>query len=164
MKPEAMADALMARTIDAVSTWNYPLTRIKRQLGTNATILFDREIYTETYNVAAQQAYVGKNPETVKHFLRAMIKAENFVANNEDEAQSIMSLNTKTDKDLVREVWSAFNYRVVLDQRLLVTLEDESRWAMKNKLTDQTVMPNYSDFIYPDALRAVKPEAVRINR
>ncbi|MDO8813413.1 MAG: NrtA/SsuA/CpmA family ABC transporter substrate-binding protein [Gallionella sp.] len=164
LKPEEMQDAVMAKKVDAVSTWNYPLTQIKQQLGPDGIIFYDREIYTETFNIAAQQDYVRKNPETAKRFLRALIKAENFVTKNPDEAQAIMSAATKIDKSLIHEVWNAFNYHVVLDQTLLITLEDETRWAIKNKLTDQTAMPDYRSFIHLDSLRAVKPEAVKMNR
>jgi ABC-type nitrate/sulfonate/bicarbonate transport system substrate-binding protein len=164
LKPEEMQEAILGKKVDAVSTWNYPLTQIKRLLGPNGTIFFDREIYTETYNVAAQQAFVQTNPETVKRFLRAVIKAETFVAKNAPEAQSIMASATKTDPDLVREVWNASNYSVVLDQTLLITLEDETRWAMKNKLTEQTVMPDYRKYIHLESLRAVRSEAVKIKR
>jgi NitT/TauT family transport system substrate-binding protein len=164
LKPEEMQDAVITKKVDAVSTWNYPLTLINRQLGAGGTILYDREIYTETFNIAARQEFVQKNPETVKRFLRALIKAENFVAKNPDEAQTIMSVATKIDKSLIHDVWNAFNYHVVLDQTLLITLEDETRWAMKNKLTDQTVMPDYLSFIHLDGLREVKPEAIKMNR
>jgi NitT/TauT family transport system substrate-binding protein len=164
LKPEEMQDAMMAKQVDAVSTWNYPLTQIKQQLGSDGVIFYDREIYTETFNIAARQEFVQKNPETVKRFLSALIKAENFVAKNPDEAQAIMSTATKIDKSLIHEVWNAFNYHVVLDQTLLITLEDETRWAIKNKLTDQTAMPDYLRFIHLDSLRAIKPEAVKMNR
>jgi len=164
LKPEEMLDAIMAKRVEAVSTWNYPLTQISRQLGADGTIFYDREIYTETFNIAARQEFVQNNPETVKRFLRALVKAEDFVAKNPDEAQGIMSLATKIDKNLIRDVWNDFNYHVVLDQTLLLTLEDETRWAMKNQLTDQTAMPDYLSFIHFDSLKAVKPEAIRMNR
>ncbi len=164
LKPEEMLDAIVAKKVDAVCTWNYPLILIKQQLGADGVIFYDREIYTETFNIAARQDYVQNNPETVKRFLRALIKAENFVAKNPDEAQTIMSVATKIDKSLIHEVWNAFNYHVVQDQTLLITLEDETRWAMKNKLTDQTDMPDYLSFIHLDSLRAIKPEAVMMKR
>lgn len=163
LKPEEFQDAIMAKKVDAVSIWNYPLTQIKQQLGAEGTIFYDREIYTETFNIAAQQDFVQKNPETVKRFLRALIKAEDFVTKNPGEAQAVMSSATNIDKDLIRDVWDAFNYQVVLDQTLLITLEDETRWAMKNKLTDQTLMPDYQSFIHIDSLNEVKPEAIRMN-
>ena len=164
LKPEEMQAAIVEKRVDAVCTWNYPLTQIKRQLGPNGVLFYDPIIYTETFNFAAQQDFVQKNPETVRRFLRALIKAENFVAQHPEEAQAIMSSATKTDLDLIREVWNAFNYRVVLDKKLLITLEDETRWAMKNKLTDQTVMPEYQNYIHLDSLRAVKPDAIRGGR
>lgn len=164
LKPEEMQEAVLARKVDAVSTWNYPLTQIQKQLGAGGTILYDREIYTETFNIAAQQDFVRNNPETTKRFLRALIKAEVFVAKNPEEAQTIVSTATNTDRSLVREVWNAFNYHVVLDQSLLITLEDETRWAMKNKLTNQTVMPDYASYIHLDSLKAVKPDALRMTR
>jgi NitT/TauT family transport system substrate-binding protein len=164
LKPEEMQDAIMANKVDAVSTWNYPLTQISRQLGDTGTIFYDREIYTETFNIAARQEFVEKNPEQVKRFLSALIKAEDFVAKNPDEAQAIMSSATKIDRNLIRDVWDEFNYHVVLDQTLLLTLEDETRWAMNNKLTDQAAMPDYLSFIHVDSLKAVKPEAIRMSR
>ena len=164
LKPEEMQEAIVGKKVDAVCTWNYPLTKIKRQLGPNGVLLYDPEIYTETFNFAAQQDFVQKNPGTVKRFLRALIKAENFVAQHPDEAQSIMSTATKTDLDLIREVWNAFNYRVILDNKLVITLEDEARWAMKNKYTDQAVMPDYRKYVHLDSLLAVKPEAVWADR
>jgi len=163
LKPEEMQAAIVGKKVDAVCTWNYPLTEIKRQLGANGILFYDPEIYTETFNFAAQQDFVRKNPETVKRFLRALIKAEYFVAQHPEEAQSIMSAATKTDLDLIREVWNAFNYRVILDNKLVVTLEDEARWAMKNKYADQTVMPDYRKYIHLDSLRSIKPDAVSVD-
>ncbi len=164
LKPEEFQDAIMAKQVEAASAWNYPLTLIKHRLGSNGTIFYDREIYTETFNIAAQQDFVRKNPQATQRFLRALIKAESFVAKNPEAAQSIMSAATKIDVELIHEVWNAFNYHVALDQTLLITLEDEARWAIKNKLTDKTVMPDFLSFIHLDSLKAIKPEAITMNR
>ena len=164
MRPEEMAQAILERKVDAVSTWNYPLTQIKRQLGPNATVIYDRDIYTETFNLVSDRRFVREHPETVESFLRALIKAETFVAAHREEAQAIVSAATKTDRDLVREVWSNMSYRVELDETLLIALEDETRWAMRNGLTDRTSMPDYRRAIHLDSLVAVKPEAVRVHR
>lgn len=65
LKPEEMQDAIMAKKVDAVSTWNYPVTQISRKLGADGMIFYDREIYSEIFNVAAKQDFVQKNPATV---------------------------------------------------------------------------------------------------
>ena len=164
LTPNEMQEALQTRKVDAVSSWNYTLTQIKHQLGAQAVIFYDRQIYTETFNIAAMQDFVQRNPQAVSRFLRALIQAEDFVAKNPQEAQDIMATAIKVDKELVKEVWDAFNYQVSLDQNLLITLEDETRWAMKNKLTDKTAMPNYKDYIHVESLMAVRREAVKLKR
>lgn len=164
MKPDDMLEAMLAKKVDAVSTWNYPLTLIKQQLGAKGILFFDRQIYTETFNVVLQQKYARENPATVKSFLRAIIKAEGFVLKNKEEAQVLHSKATNTDINLVRAVWDEFSYYVSLDQTLLIMLEDETRWAMKNKLTDQTVMPDYRNYIHFDSLKAVAPSRVTFRR
>jgi NitT/TauT family transport system substrate-binding protein len=162
--PNEMQGAMLTKMVDAVSTWNYPLTQIRHQLGAQALVFYDRQIYTETFNIAVLQDFVQRNPQTVTRFLRALIQAEDFVAKHPEEAQDILAAAIKVDKKLVKEVWNAFNYQVRLDQNLLITLEDETRWAMKNKLTDKTAMPNYADYIHVESLKAVSPEAVKLNR
>jgi NitT/TauT family transport system substrate-binding protein len=164
LKPDAMEGALLGGKVDAVCTWNYPLAQIRRRLGANATMILDREIYTETYNLAAQQAFARQRPETVRRCLRALVKAEGFVAKHPKEAQALMASASGMDPEVVREVWDTFRYKLQLDETLPLTLEDETRWAMKNKLTNQTVMPNYLDSISSEGLLAVKPESVRLRR
>ena len=164
LKPDEMQDAMLTGKVDAVSTWNYPLTQIRHQLGAQAVVHYDSQIYTDTFNIAAKQDFVQRNPQTVTGFLRALIQAEDFVAKHQQEAQDIVTAAVKVDKELVKEVWDVFVYQVKLDQNLLITLEDETRWAMKNKLTDKTVMPNYKDYVHVESLMAVRPEAVRISR
>lgn len=164
LKSEEMLDALLAKKVDAVAAWNYPLTQIKRRLGTQAVIFYDRQIYTEHFNIAAMQDFVRQNPQTVTALLRGLVRAEAFVASHSNEAQDMVAEAIKVDKDLVKEVWDVMSYQVRLDQNLTITLEDETRWAMKNKLTDQAVIPNYLSYIYVDGLKAVKPGVVRMDR
>ena len=58
--------------------------------------------------------------------------------------------------------WGDFQFKLFLDQPMLVSLEDEARWAMVNRLTDTMKVPDYLDYLYTDALKAVKPDAVTI--
>ena len=164
LKPEEMLDALLATKVDAVSTWNYPLTQIKRKFGAQSVTFYDRQIYTETFNVAAMQDFVRNNPQTAVRVLRALVRAEDFVSSHADEAQAILAEAIKVDKDMINEVWDAFSYQVRLNQNLTITLEDETRWAMKNKLAEQATMPNFQSYLYLDGLKSVRPESVRMAR
>lgn len=164
LKPEEMGQYITARKIDAASTWSYPLTQISEQLGSDAVTFYDPDIFTTMFSVVAQQDFVRKNPETVRHFLRALIKAEGFVGKHPEEAQAIVATATKMDKSIVQKVWPSFRFSVTLDQTLLIALEDDTRWAMKNHLTDQTRMPDYREYIYADSLRDVAPSGLQMGR
>lgn len=164
MKPTEMVGALDSGRLDAVSTFNPTLKELERSLGKNGIVFEDESLYTETFCVAAMQEYVKKHPETIKKFLRALIKAESFVKENDKEAQNLVADFTKTDKIVLAATWEIMHFRVTLDQALLVDFEDQTRWVLKNKLATGTQMPNYLDYIYTDGLHAVKPDAARIVR
>lgn len=164
LKPDEMAAALTSGRVDAVSTWNPTLMQLQKALGHKGRIFFDETVYTEAFSIAADQDFVKKNPETIKKVLRALIKAEHFVKQHPAESRRLVADFIKTDQAVLDETWGVFSFRVMLDQSLLVNLEDQTRWAMKNRLTAHRTMPNYLDFIYADGLQAVKPEAVRIIR
>jgi ABC-type nitrate/sulfonate/bicarbonate transport system substrate-binding protein len=164
MKPDEMAAALSTGKVDAVSTWNPGLIQLRKELGDRGSAFYGENLYTSTFCLAAWQDFVKQRPETIKKILRALIKAEAFVQQHQEESRRLVAEFIKTDKAYLDEIWGLYDYRVTLDQALLVDLEDQARWAMKYRLTASQDMPNYLDFIYVDGLRAVKPEAVRIIR
>jgi ABC-type nitrate/sulfonate/bicarbonate transport system substrate-binding protein len=164
LKPDEMAVALSTGKVDAVSTWHPTLIQLQKKLGSKGITFFGESLYTETICVVASQEYAKKNPGAIKKVLRALLKAETFVQQHSKESQSLVSEFLKTDKALLNEIWNIYNFRVILDQTIPINLENQTRWAIKNRLTVRRDMPNYLDFIYVDGLLAVKPEAVRIIR
>jgi NitT/TauT family transport system substrate-binding protein len=147
-----------------VSTWHFPLVRIQKKLGDKGFSFYGEHLYTETFNIVAKQDYVKKHPDAIKKVIRALIKAEGFIKQNPNESLNIVADSIGIEKALLSEVLGEFDFKVTLTQSLLVTLEDETRWAIKSKLVEASKMPNYINFIYVDGLQAVKPEAVKIIR
>jgi NitT/TauT family transport system substrate-binding protein len=164
LKPDEMAAALGMGKVDAVSAWNPTETQLKKKLGSKGIVFLGESIYTEMFCVSAGQEYVKNNPIAIKKVLRALLQAEIFVQQQPEEARRLVAEFIKTDKIVLDETWDDFTFRVALDQALLVDLEEQTRWAIKNRLTVRRDMPNYLDFIYVDGLQAVKPAAVRIVR
>jgi len=164
IKPDEMAAALGSGKVDAVSTFNPTLKQLERGLGKSGVVFYGESIFTEIFCVAAKQEYVKKNPEAIKKFLRALIKAETFVKEHNTEAKSLVADFIKTDKTVLAETWDVMTFRVTLDHSLLLDFEDQTRWMLKNKLAQGKQMPNYLKYIHTDGLNAVKPDAVRIVR
>jgi NitT/TauT family transport system substrate-binding protein len=92
--------------------------------------------------------------------LRAVISAERFIIEKPAEAQQIVASHLRVDKAVVAAAWNDFYFRIALDQSLLVNLENQARWAIRNKLVTGTEVPNFMGSLYPEALKAVRPDSV----
>ena len=162
MKPERLADALIKGEIDAASTWEPFLSLLRNKLGENAVMFSTREVYDSIYNLSGRQDYIVKRPETIKKVLRALIKGGQFCRESPAVATEFVAKSIKADPKRLEAAWGLYRFDITLDQGLVLILEDEARWAMKNKLVEESTMPNYLNFIYLDGLKAVSPNAVTI--
>lgn len=163
-KPREIVNALAKGRVDAISIWQPHGIRAQEMLGDKAIIFLGKGIHRGTFNLAGKADFVRKNPETIKKILRALVQAENFIGKNQDKSMEIIGTFFKVDSGQLRKTWDRYNFEVSLKQSLLLTLEDESRWAIRNKFVDKKSVPNYLNIIYVEGLHAVKPEAVTIIR
>lgn len=164
VKPEEYYDAIVNGQADAVSAFHPYLKQIQKKLGDNGITFYDEEIYTESFNIVAKKDFIRDNPGKIRKILRALVRAEEFAGESPSEAQRIVAAFSGIDKGIVSDIWEDNRFAVSLTQSLILSLEDESRWAIKGGLSKAKVVPNYLDSIYFDGLKTVKPEAVRILR
>jgi NitT/TauT family transport system substrate-binding protein len=164
LKAELIPEALLRGDIDAASLFSPFLELAQKQLGDRAISFRDKDVYRYTFNVVTTADVIQKSPGKVTKMLRALLRAEEFARENPEEAQKIVSEFSGIAMDTIRATWLNANFSVILDQSLLLALEDESQWAINNRLTTALKVPNYLDYIYLDGLKAVKADAVRILR
>jgi ABC-type nitrate/sulfonate/bicarbonate transport system substrate-binding protein len=156
--PQALADG----KVDAIVTWEPHILNAQKLLGENALILPSEGIYREDFYFVGHREFISNNAEALKGFIRAIERAENFISSNKDDSIDIVADRLGIERSFVVSFWDTFDFQLLLDQMILINLEDEAKWAIENKLTDATEIPNYADYIYVDALVGVKPEAVGI--
>jgi NitT/TauT family transport system substrate-binding protein len=162
LRPEELAAALAKGDIDAASTWQPYLGTLQTQLGENGTTFHSAGIYDVAVSLVGTRTYVAEHPQTIKKVLRALIVAAHFCKDSPDAARALVAEAMKPDTPNLKELWSSYRFNVVLDQSLILALEDETRWAIKNRLTERTDAPNYLDSVHLDALETVAPSAVTI--
>jgi ABC-type nitrate/sulfonate/bicarbonate transport system substrate-binding protein len=157
-------DAFRKGEIQAAVAWEPTLSQVRTELGANAVILQgdERQIYSQTWNVATTQDFAHKNPETIKRLLRALLKADDFIQQNRKEARQIITRYAGVTEGAFEDYWKSYIPEVSLDPLLIQNLENQTRWAMKKKLTERKDLPNYFDYICFQGLGSVKPEAVTI--
>ncbi|MBI5585668.1 MAG: NrtA/SsuA/CpmA family ABC transporter substrate-binding protein [Deltaproteobacteria bacterium] len=164
LRPEEMAEALGSGQVQAVTSWEPFLSDIKIRLGEKALFFYDDRvlIYRLTWNLAAGQDFVRKNPETVKKVLRALLKAEDFIRENRAEARRITARYLGSDKGEFNKLWNTYRSEISLNPLLIENLESQTRWAIRNNPAAKKEVPNFLRYIYFEGLEALKPEAVTI--
>ena len=162
--PSELPDALRNSQVDAIVIWEPHAYNARNLLGQDAAWLPSSDIYRTTFNFVVMKDFAQTHPEALKRFLRAIDRATDFIAKHEEESQAVVAARLKLDKGTMTAIWEDVTMEIFLDQSLLVAIEAEARWAIRNELTDKTEIPNYLDYIYVDALEEVKPEAVTIVR
>lgn len=164
LQPTEMPDALQKGIVDAVSIWNLPLLQMRNQLGANGVVFHDKTLYTEFICLMTTREFAAARPETLKKVMQALVKAEEFIKKNRNEALRTTAETATVDLKLAEQIWDIYDFSVTLNQSLPIALADEARWAMKRKMVQTGEMHDFTDYLYPDALAAVKPVAVRIIR
>ncbi len=162
--PQGWANAVANGEIDAISTAQPYANQAKERLGDNGAIwpaqgdqlLFGLIISTDTW--------IKKNPELANKFLKALAQAEEYLISHKDKGRAILQKQLKLDAANMKRIWSEDQFALSLDQSLIAAMEDEARWMIKNKLTDEEQIPDFLDYVNESNLKSVKSESVDIIR
>ena len=152
---------LTTGSVDAISTWNPHLYNAQKVLGGESIIFPTRKILRVDFYFVPNKNFLQNHPEAIAKFLQALKQAEDFIKNNEDKSVDIVAKRLGLDRAFVASVWGDFQFGLFLDSTIIQTLENEAAWAIQNKLTDKTEVPDYHAFISVDALTKVAPEKVQ---
>ena len=162
--PEEWVNAVVNGDIDAVATAQPYANSAGEGLGTNAVVWSaqsSQPLYTQ---VIATNEWITRNPGLVTRFLKSLAQAEEYAIRNPAEAKAIVQKRLNLDAAYMETVWSQNQFSLSLDQSLITAMESEARWMIASNLTSEKQVPDFLDYIYEDALKTVKPEAVSIIR
>ena len=158
--PKALSDG----KADAIAIWQPHIYNAQKLLPGKTLLLPSKNIYREDFYFVANKTFIKNNPKVLEKFLKAIDQAEQFIRENRDAAINIVSERLKLSRETVNSFWNGYEFKLFLDQTILTDLEAEARWAIENKYTSALEIPDYLDFIYVDALVAIRPEAVNVIR
>lgn len=163
LKGEQLPKALIADEIDAFSMREPYISHAVEGLGDNAVVFAAPGVYYRTEHLLATQTLLQRQPQAAAMLIRALLKAEDFARDHQQEAIKVVARKLGVQPDKLANRWSDFDLRVLLDQAMLSGLEDQARWAIDNQLVENhRKMPNYLRFIDTEALKTARPEAVTI--
>jgi ABC-type nitrate/sulfonate/bicarbonate transport system substrate-binding protein len=162
--PDEWVNAAARGDVDAVCTAQPTANQARDALGANALVLPAQSAQALFAQAMATSDWLAANPDLAEKFLRALAQAEDYIFSHKTETQTIIRERLDLDASYMETVWTQNRYTLSLDQSLISAMEDEARWLITNGLTAAKTTPDFLNFIYEDALKNVKPDAVRIIR
>lgn len=161
---EELVPALLAGRADAMSMREPYVSAAVAGLGDQALVVAAPGLYAQSDMLVVRRAFVNERPAVVRGLLRALLAAEDFVRARPDEARQLLARQLQADPDHWAEVWAGLDLHVGLDQALLVLLETQARWALREGFVESMSPAGLRAHLYPEALAQVRPQAVTISR
>ena len=162
--PAEWVNAIVDGEIDAIATAQPYANSIQDRLGVNAivwSVQNHQPLYTQ---VISADEWITEHPGLVIKFLKSLARAEEFANDYPGEAKAIVRKHMNFTEEYIETVWNQNQFGLSLDQSLILAMEGEARWMISNNLTNQTVIPNFLNYVYLQGLDSVKPESVDITR
>jgi ABC-type nitrate/sulfonate/bicarbonate transport system substrate-binding protein len=164
MKAEQLPKALADGAIDAFSMREPYIGEALNLLGDKAVVFSAPGIYPQTEMVVTRRQFIQDNPEVITGLMEALLAAERFAKDHPEEAAEILANRLGADRKLIAEVWPRLDLRVTLDQSLVLLLQSQARWALREGLVGGDEIPDLTSHMHLEALGELKPEAVKVIR
>jgi NitT/TauT family transport system substrate-binding protein len=162
--PPKSMEAITSGSIDGVIVWEPYSSQIRTQLTDRIVALPVQSNQPGYGAITGRNDWIKGHPEIVNRFLKSLAQAEDYLTSNPAAAKAIVRKRLNYDDIFTETIWSENQFSVSLDQSLILAMEDEARWMIKNNLTTEKHIPDFTNYIYLDGLKAIKPEAVNIIR
>jgi ABC-type nitrate/sulfonate/bicarbonate transport system substrate-binding protein len=167
LKPADAAAAFISGSVDAVVTWQPIVQNIREKIGDRTLLLTEdsRNYWTYKLILVTKRSYLDDNEEQAKKILLAMIAADQFIAENPQEAFSILGRHLQLSPELAAEFGSEIEYEIRLTPRLLDMIAFELDWLPRHLPQFFGGRQPVTTEIRPlvsDALQTVKPAAFQL--
>lgn len=111
--------------------------------------------------VDASKKFADENPEACASYLKAMIKATDFINSNPDEAAAIIAEKINLDKETCAQIMSKNVYNVAFDQTFKDSCDELAAYMQESGLN--TSLVDFSTYTNTDILASIDSSRVNYN-
>ena len=163
LPPAALVPEILRGSIDALSAWEPIKSDAFAALSGNAVTFTDPDTYTVAHILFGRTEFLKAHPVALQKMLRALLKAEDFTRADPRTALAVVAKRLGMEVDRLAPSWTQFLFKIDLTQSMLVTLEEESRWAVARGYAKSPAAPlNFLPNLHLDAMLAVRPDRVSV--
>ena len=159
LRPQEMAPALAAGSIQVMNTWEPHIANGRKALGDKVAPLDTRGVYAETFNIVVMRSYLSASPQVVEQFLAALIEAEAWMKQHPDEAVALVAKAVGMKAPELKAIWGDYVFHVGIGNKQIDALKKHARWRLEtnNHPPGATSIPDFSKIIARAPLQKLDP-------
>ncbi len=135
----------------------------KEKLGEDALVFEEPGLYFKMFNLFAKKNFLSHNQQKIEKILRALSKASKTLNTNPENTVELLQNKFSISERAIRSFLDNSTYDIILTQSLLISMQEQALWAMKNNYIPRREIPDFHQRIFTKALMKVHPEKVTIN-
>ncbi len=155
-------NSLLNGTVDAFVAQDVYFSQVQKLLGSDFISLQLQNGQTAFWLVSCRNDWISSHSDAIVGLLKSLKQAEEYAINNPDEAKTIFQNDSNYTSAYTLQDWPDNSFALSLDQSLVIAMQDEAQWMINNHLTNQTQIPNFTNYIYTTGLETVDPQSVTI--
>jgi ABC-type nitrate/sulfonate/bicarbonate transport system substrate-binding protein len=154
--------ALVAGDIDAATLYQPFLARVQEQMGDQVNVFYGDDVYSFRTFLVGKTSYIDSHPQEIRRILTALNAANQAIRADPVKARQTLAKAMQVDDGTLVHIFDTDTFTLSLDQAMLLSLDDQTRWAMKRGLVKAGPVPNFLKSIKLQHLEAVVPDAVTV--
>ena len=159
--PSEYVSVIANGTVDALAAWQPYINQIQNQMGGIAS--WQLNSAQQAFGILiCSNGWLSQHADVAERFLKALDEAQNYILNNPSKAKVIVQNQLNYTSSYIDSVWPLHDFSLSLDQSLVTAMQDEAQWMINNQFTNQTQIPNFTNYIYTRGLIAVNPQSVTL--
>ncbi|MDX2220732.1 MAG: ABC transporter substrate-binding protein [Burkholderiales bacterium] len=161
MNPQAMQEAFLNGSVDAVATWEPHLSRLitaaQAQDKAGVQVLGPDGLYLGSWLIAGDPARLQTLRPAVEGLLRALVAGAQTCNETPDIVLGALEEYGDISAGEAQRIMPNFRFAVTLDQGLVLSLEDQADWGRRRQLVGAAATPNFLRHIDTAPLRSIAP-------
>jgi NitT/TauT family transport system substrate-binding protein len=153
--------AFKEKKVDALVIFEPFLAQLQAEMGKSMKVFYGEDVYAFRFYLVGRPSYIDAHPQQVQAVLRALEAANKAIVAQPTLARQQVGKVVKASEEIMARVFDPQDFVLEFDQAMLLSLDDQTRWAMKHGLVPKGAVPNYLKAMKYKNLEAVDVGAVK---
>ena len=133
LKPNQMINALQQKEVDLISAWEPLPYQLVDESPMASQVISTKGLYNLSFNLVGLKNH-SISVKDKQSILQALSDAVNFINENPEDSQLIISQLLNIDKIQLSYLWRDYSFRLTLSNTLVSSLQLQSQWAIDRLL------------------------------